>query len=126
MVIGAGAVGQIIAAHLHKAGFELELIDKRHWAHFDEHGIRIRGLKKMDVPDVTAQQSLDLSNISNPSVVFVAVKTPFLEVVLDELKRLPPSVPIVLAENGLDAERLAVASLPLRPVNQTPSGSQEA
>ncbi len=83
IVLGAGALGSIVAAHLARAGEDVSLIARGDRATFlRENGITITGLNEFNVacPIVT-----DVSRLSGCDVLIVAVKSQDVESALSSL-----------------------------------------
>ncbi len=99
-VIGAGAVGGVMGGALHRAGHAVTLVARG--AHLD--AIRARGLR-VDTPDGSYVADVpvvaSVAEIS-PERVILAVKT---QDVAAAVEGLDPSVPILCATNGVEAER---------------------
>ena len=74
LVAGAGAIGSIIAAHLARAGHSVCVLARGARADdIKQHGLRIRGLAKFDIPvDVTT----DCTELLSANILIVATKTP--------------------------------------------------
>ena len=105
LVVGAGAVGGIVAARLHQAGHDVAVVARG--AHLD--AIRTRGLT-VHAPsgtDVVRVTALDRSAAAD--IVLLCVKTHDAAAALRELALVTPSsTPIVCLTNGVEAERLAL------------------
>ncbi len=112
LVVGCGPVGQMLAAHLAAIGLKVAIADPAWHAHLAENGIRIAGVRDMEVPVWRAYPTVTEIDFE-PSVILVAVKTPVLRQVATEiLECIGAHVPIVIAQNGLDPERIAREQLP--------------
>ena len=73
VIVGAGALGSILGAHLAQAGHGVSLIARgRRAAQVSEHGLRISGLADIDV---TCPVITDPSAVSNAELLIVTVKT---------------------------------------------------
>lgn len=108
-IIGAGPSGGLLGAHLAEKNPELVLVDV--WqSHID--AIKTNGLKIVGFNAFTANFKRDnlLTNLKdlkkfNPNVVFIAVKTTFLNQVLQDLKDVAgPDTFFVSYQNGIGTE----------------------
>lgn len=114
LVLGAGAIGGVIAARLLQAGVDVTAVSRG--AHLD--AIRDGGLRLED-PD--GGVTLPLPVVSSPAefgwtgddVVVLAVKSQDTTAALTDLAAVaPPSVPVVCAQNGVANERAALRWFP--------------
>ncbi|HEY8626557.1 MAG TPA: 2-dehydropantoate 2-reductase N-terminal domain-containing protein, partial [Solirubrobacteraceae bacterium] len=111
VVLGAGAVGGVLAARLHQAGFEVELVARG--AHF--RVIRDQGLTLVTpVERVTLPISVHESPASISwgigDVVLLAVKSQDTAAAMSGLQATgaPEDAPVVCMQNGVENERLAL------------------
>jgi 2-dehydropantoate 2-reductase len=73
VIVGAGAVGSILAAHLARGGEEVVCVARgRRAAQLREHGIRITGLKTMNVPVEVVE---DTRTLRHTDVLAIATKS---------------------------------------------------
>lgn len=114
VVLGAGAVGGVIAGRLCQHGVEVRLVARG--PHLD--AIRSTGLRLSD-PSGTVEMAM--TAVEHPGqldwrgdeVVVLATKTPQTAAVLDALAgAAPASVGVVCAQNGVENERLALRRFP--------------
>ncbi len=103
LVVGAGAVGSVLAARLSAAGFPVELVARR------EHvaAIRARGLRIEGTSDGTFHPTAlaDLAEATSPEAILLTVKTFDLPTAVALLgRRFPRLVPTLLPQNGLNVE----------------------
>ncbi len=109
IIYGAGGVGCVIGAELHKAGSDVVLIAR------GEHlaAIRARGLR-YETPDEDV--TLPIAAVGNPGeivprdgdVVMLSMKTQHSEAALaDLLAARGPEIPVVCCQNGVANERFA-------------------
>jgi 2-dehydropantoate 2-reductase len=110
VVFGAGAIGGVVGARLHQAGFGVTLIARG--AHHD--AIRRKGLTIED-PDATAVLEVDVADApravrwSEEEVVLLAVKSQDSLPALRALRACAPAeTPIVCLQNGVENERVAL------------------
>jgi len=104
LVVGAGAVGSVLAARLSAAGYPVELTARAaHVAAIRAHGLRIEGTSEGTFHPVALGA---LSEATPPDAVLLTVKTFDLRSAAAELgSRFPRLVPTLLPQNGLSAER---------------------
>lgn len=97
-ILGAGAIGSILGAHLRRAGHSVAMIARGERAHYIErNGLQIRGLAEISVP---ARVVREPSELSGAEVLVVAMKTPGTARALDRLRELPFSTAFSI-QNGL-------------------------
>lgn len=100
-VVGAGAVGGVVGAMLHRAGHPVTLVARG--GHLD--AMRARGLR-VDTPDGSFVADVPVAaSVAElrPERVILAVKT---QDVAGAIDGLDPSVPVLCATNGVEVERL--------------------
>ena len=89
VVLGAGALGSVIAAHLEKAGEHVVLIARGERAKYiKEHGIKITGLSEFTIPCTV---ETDPKEISEADVLIVTVKTSDTKSALESVKHISAS-----------------------------------
>jgi 2-dehydropantoate 2-reductase len=111
VVLGAGAVGGVLAARLHQAGFEVELVARG--AHF--RAIRDQGLtlvtpvQRVTLPIAVHESPASISWRTD-DLVLLAVKSQDTAAALSGLEATsaPEGVPVVCMQNGVENERLAL------------------
>src|ERR671923_529800 len=98
VILGAGALGSLFAAHLARAGEGVTLIAREARAKaFQEHGVRVTGLADFTVPvPVTARPQ----ELQRAGVLLVAVKTYDTETALDSVAHLKVGS-VLSVQNGL-------------------------
>jgi 2-dehydropantoate 2-reductase len=106
VILGAGAIGGVIAGHLARAKREVIAIARgAHLAAIQANGLRV------ETPDgafvAPLQAVAKLTEWRADDVLIVAVKTQDLAAALRETNA-PPSVPIVTMTNGVEGERIAL------------------
>lgn len=113
VVYGAGAIGGVVGARLHQAGFAVTLIARG--AHLE--AIRARGLELvtpeehvvLDIPAAAAPDELDYSD---DDVVLLATKSQDTLAALSALRDAGGlAVPVVCVQNGVENERVAARLL---------------
>lgn len=114
LLVGAGAVGTIVAGHLAAAGREPLAIytrdkDRAAMEQLDELRIERIGGQPLVVRRPALRPSLSLADVD---YLLIGVKFPQLESLLDQLGAIPPHCTLVSTLNGLDALRLIRRRLP--------------
>ncbi|WP_088005778.1 2-dehydropantoate 2-reductase [Indiicoccus explosivorum] len=106
-VVGAGAVGMLIAALLKESGCGVTLLARTNGQanELSAEGI-IKDGERITVRSVTGWQETGQSDF-----IMVAVKSGDLENLRSEFARLPPDVPVVFLQNGMSQLEFA-SSLP--------------
>lgn len=110
VILGAGAIGGVVGASLHRAGFDVALIARG--AHYQ--AIRERGLTFarpgstliVEIPVADSPAALDWRG---DEVVMVATKSQDTAPALDALRAAAPlQTPVVCLQNGVENERVAL------------------
>jgi 2-dehydropantoate 2-reductase len=108
VILGAGAIGGVVAAHLARAGRDVLLLARgKQLTTIREGGLRV------ERPDMTFVSHPDVADPRetiawrNDDVLVVAVKTQDVATALAEIAP-PPHVPIACMTNGIEAERVAL------------------
>jgi 2-dehydropantoate 2-reductase len=113
-ILGAGALGSILGAHLARAGHSVVMLARgRRAEQIQSEGLRITGLSDLAV---TVPTLTDHRQLPSAGVLIVAMKTPGTEAALDNLKQPRPRFEAALSiQNGpLKNELLAQAFGPER------------
>lgn len=83
-ILGAGAIGSIVGAHLARAGHSVVMLVREQRArHIDQHGLRIQGLAEFTQPVPTLT---DYSKLVSARVLIVAMKTHGTQAALESLR----------------------------------------
>lgn len=110
VVIGAGPVGGILAAHLCANGHSVHLVDawKEHTEHIRTHGLKITGREEMLVHPEHLYDSIGALGEIVPDFVFICTKGCDLDSVLNEMSdKLKQSNAVFLCfQNGIDTEQI--------------------
>jgi len=108
VILGAGAIGGVVAGHLARAARDVMVLARgEHLAAIRAHGLRV------DTPSGSFVAPLAVADASAPvawrdgDVLVVAVKTQDLGSALRTVAP-PPWIPIVCMTNGVEAERIAL------------------
>ena len=98
IVLGAGALGSILAGHLARAGEDVTLIARGEKADYlRRHGITITGLAEFNTPCVV---TTDTSELSKADALIVAVKTYDVEAAIANLAHLELNS-VLSVQNGV-------------------------
>ncbi|MGH8237193.1 MAG: ketopantoate reductase family protein [Steroidobacteraceae bacterium] len=97
-ILGAGAIGSILGAHLARAGHSVTmLVRERRAAQLRRDGLRINGLAEIATP---VQVLTDASQLSGADVLIVAMKTPGTAEALEPLRNCKIDVAFSI-QNGV-------------------------
>ncbi|MFW9767579.1 MAG: ketopantoate reductase family protein [Candidatus Thorarchaeota archaeon] len=100
VVYGAGAIGSILGATLHRAGHDVVLVARQN--HVDmirEHGLKVKGLEDFTI---RINATTDSSCVDGADVVFLTVKTQDTTLAVEEFSpHLGKSTPVVSLQNGI-------------------------
>lgn len=105
LIVGAGAIGSIIAAHLARSGRSVTVLARgRRAQQVQADGLRIQGLSEIvtALPVVT-----DASQLSSAGTLIVATKTPGSEALLRQLSHLQVDAAFSIQNGVLKDELLA-------------------
>jgi 2-dehydropantoate 2-reductase len=105
VILGAGALGTVLGAHLARAGEDVTLIARGHRAAFlQEHGATITGLVDFTVP---VRVVTDPQQVHNADVLMVTVKTYDMVSALHSVKHLEIGSVFSIQNGVLKDEQLA-------------------
>jgi 2-dehydropantoate 2-reductase len=107
VVYGAGAVGGVIAGHLHAAGREVVLVARgEHLARIRQRGLVVDSHAERYVVDAPAADGAAGLEWTDNTVVLLCVKAQHTAAALDDLvAHAPPDASVVSAQNGVSNER---------------------
>lgn len=112
-VIGAGAVGGLLAALLDRAGHDVEVTARgEHLAAIRADGIRLDGGYGEHVARVGAAETLS----RRPELAILATKAQDAAAALEANRAHLEGMPLLVVQNGLDGIRTASAALPGAPL----------
>ncbi|MFX0090422.1 MAG: 2-dehydropantoate 2-reductase [Candidatus Hodarchaeota archaeon] len=108
-IIGVGPTGGILGAFLAQKNIDVTLVDvwKPHMDAIKEHGLQISGPSPLVGQFDTAHLKASILELKDtkPNLVFVAVKTPFMGQVTQDLNTvLPENAFVVSYQNGVGTE----------------------
>jgi 2-dehydropantoate 2-reductase len=114
VVLGAGAVGGVLGARLHQAGFEVELIARgAHFRAIRDHGLTLETPAERVVLSIPVHASPASVSWGLDDVVLLTVKSQDTAAALGGLRAsAPPEVPVVCMQNGVENERLSLRLYP--------------
>src|SRR5436309_9909065 len=105
VILGAGALGTVLGAHLARAGEDVTLIARgNRAAYLQEHGATLTGLVDFTVP---VRVVTDPSQVHEADVLIVTVKTYDMEAALQSTKHLHVESVLSLQNGVLKNEQLA-------------------
>jgi 2-dehydropantoate 2-reductase len=105
VILGAGALGTVLGAHLAKAGEEVTLIARGNRAtYLQEHGATITGLADFTVPVTVVT---DPHQVREADVLIVTVKTYDMEAALDSVKHIQVGSVLSIQNGVLKDKQLA-------------------
>ena len=106
-ILGAGAMGSIIGAHLARAGHSVVMLARgERAAHLERHGLTVRGLAEFTTPVRTLR---DPATLGSAATLIVATKTPGTAQALEPLRRAQLGVALSIQNGPLKNEVLARA-----------------
>lgn len=104
-ILGAGAIGSILAAHLARAGHSVVVLARGDRARtVEREGLRIKGLSDFSVP---VQVITDPSRLQAADTLIVATKTPGTEAALARLRHVQVGAALSIQNGVLKDELLA-------------------
>ena len=104
-ILGPGALGSILAAHLAAAGHSVVVLARGERArNIKEQGLRIRGLAQISTPVAVITEP---SELRAAEVLIVATKTPGTEAALERLRHVEVAVAFSVQNGVLKDELLA-------------------
>src|SRR5438477_450971 len=106
-ILGAGAMGSIIGAHLARAGHTVAMLARGERARqLEERGLAIRGLAEFSTPVRTLR---DPAALESAGTLIVATKTPGTAQALEPLRRAELGVALSVQNGPLKNEILVQA-----------------
>ncbi|SDT48388.1 ketopantoate reductase family protein [Jiangella sp. DSM 45060] len=110
VIYGAGAVGGVLGARLHSAGFDVRLIARgAHLSAIRSGGVRLESPEGATTVPVPAYGSPAEAGVGPDDVVLLTMKSQDTPAALDALRLVASSTtPVVCLQNGVANERLAL------------------
>ncbi|HEY6823900.1 MAG TPA: 2-dehydropantoate 2-reductase [Steroidobacteraceae bacterium] len=106
-ILGAGAIGSILGAHLARAGHSVAMLARgARAAHLERHGLAIRGLVEFTTPVRTLR---DPQALRSAGALIVATKTPGTAAALEPLRAAQFEVTLSIQNGPLKNELLSAA-----------------
>ena len=106
-ILGAGALGSIIGAHLARAGHSVAMLARgARAAHLERHGLAIRGLVEFTTPVRTLR---DPQALRSAGALIIATKTPGTAASLEPLRAAQLEVTLSIQNGPLKNELLTAA-----------------
>ena len=106
-ILGAGAMGSIVGAHLARAGHKVVMLARgARAAYLEQHGLTIRGLAEFTTPVQTLR---DPATLRSAAALIVATKTPGTAEALQPLRHAQLDVALSIQNGPLKNEVLAQA-----------------
>src|ERR1700733_11593389 len=110
IIFGAGAIGGVVGANLHQAGYDVALIARG--AHYDairDHGLTLETPRRNVVLEIPVADSPSALEFVGEEVVMVSTKSQDTATALEALRAAAPaSTPVVCLQNAVENERLAL------------------
>jgi len=102
VVYGAGAIGSLIGARLHEAGYSVRLVGRAaHVEAIREKGLLVRGRDESHLVRLTATTTLD----GTADVILLTVKSQDVSEATREIARLHSNATVVTMQNGVRSDR---------------------
>ena len=112
-IIGIGPIGQMIGAFCYKAGFNLALVDRLPYERVVSHGIETEGVFQLKTPPMPVYRALEEIPRKEIGAVVISTKAQTIRGIAKYLNSiLDRSIPIIVAQNGLDPERWIETEMP--------------
>jgi 2-dehydropantoate 2-reductase len=110
VIFGAGAIGGVVGAKLHQAGFDVALIARgAHYQAIRKNGLTIEQPHRRAVLQIPVADAPGALEWGGDEVVMLATKSQDTAAALETLRAAaPPSTPVVCLQNGVENERSAL------------------
>lgn len=110
VIIGAGGVGGVVGARLHRTGHDVVFVARgEHLRAIRERGLRLVTPDDDETDDIPAFARIDEVGLRSDDLVVLAVKGQDTAGVLDQLAAAaPPNLAVACLQNGVENERLAL------------------
>jgi 2-dehydropantoate 2-reductase len=110
IIFGAGAIGGVVGANLHQAGYDVALIARG--ANYDairDHGLKLETPRRSAVLEIPVADSPSALEFVGEEVVMVSTKSQDTAGALEGLRAAAPaSTPVVCLQNAVENERIAL------------------
>jgi 2-dehydropantoate 2-reductase len=105
IIVGAGAIGSILAAHLVRSGRSVAVLARgRRAQQIQSDGLRIKGLSEISTP---TRVVTDASQLSSAGTLIIATKTPGSEELLQQLRHIEVDAALSIQNGVLKDELLS-------------------
>lgn len=110
LVLGAGAIGGVVGAQLHRAGHGVTLVARgAHYAAMRDHGLTLETPEERTCLAIPVVDDVADAGCDSETVVLLAVKSQDTAAALSALRDTATSdTPIVCIQNGVENERTAL------------------
>jgi 2-dehydropantoate 2-reductase len=110
VIVGAGAIGGVIAARLHEHGSEVVVVARGdNYEKIRTRGLELRSPDATSLVALSAVASMRELNWRDDDTAIIAVKSQSTLEVISELSTVAPSsINIICAQNGVENERVAL------------------
>ena len=106
-IVGAGALGSILAAHLVRSGRSVTLLARGQRARqVQEHGLRVKGLSEIATP---VEVLTDPAQLREAGTLIIATKTPGSEQTLEQLRHVQLDS-VLCVQNGVMKDELLAST----------------
>ena len=130
VIYGAGAIGGVVGAKLHQAGFDVALIARgAHYRAIRDRGLTLEwpgGSAVLEIPVADSPEGIEWNG---DEVVLLATKSQDTTGALDALRAVAPAgTPVVCMQNGVENERIALRLIAerVRRGGDVPDGASRA
>ncbi len=110
VVYGAGAVGGVVGAQLHRAGHDVTLVARgAHYEALCDRGLTFESPAERVQLRIPAAATISDVGFDPETVVLLTVKTQDTATCMAELRKVAPAdTPVVCVQNGVESERIAL------------------
>ncbi len=110
VVYGAGAVGGVVGAQLHRSGHNVMLVARgAHFEAIQDNGLLFANPAEQVLLDIPVVDEIAKAGVGRDTVVLLTVKTQDTAACVEELRQVAdPETPIVCIQNGVESERIVL------------------
>ncbi len=110
VVYGAGGVGGVVGAQLHRADHDVTLVARGpHYAAIRDRGLIFESPAERVQLDIPVVDDIAAAGVEPDTVVLLTVKTQDTASCITALRRVAgPETPVVCVQNGVESERIAL------------------
>ena len=108
VIYGAGAVGGVVGAQLHRAGHQVTLVARGdHFVAIRDHGLLFESPAEAVRLEIPVVDDVSAVSFADDTVVLLTVKTQDSAAAATALRRVAdPETPVVCVQNGVESERI--------------------